>query len=159
MRTIELNDYRKVFTKFYAHKIEVLGVVVRVTTPRNSTKYNRKVVKHIYMRTHGKCFDLCETSEYGSNSRTKITANPINLKLPTVKVSNNYMHDIHYYIPIDPIVHFEEFNSIAIEKFSCELFEVFLKDSAKTGIELNANGNLTEVDQFDFSEHIRKQVG
>lgn len=159
MREIKLNDYRKVFTKFYTHKIEVLGVVVRITTPKTIRKYERKVVKHIYMKTHGKCFDLCETSEFGESSRTRITANPINLKLPKDKCASKYLHDVNYYIPNDPIVHFEEFNSIAIEKVSCEIFELFLKDSVKTGIEINSNGNLVEVNEIDFSSHIKKAIG
>lgn len=156
MQIIELNNYENIFKDIYPYKIDILGIVIRTTTPKHPNKYKKKVTKHIYFKTHGEYFDLSEIYEDAEEKRCRIVlSKTTKFKVPQKKVSSQYICNTTYYVPQESAVHFKEFKSIAIEKVSCELFEMFFKDSLNSGINILAEQNLKKVDEIEFNEILK----
>lgn len=158
MQTINLNNYDNIFTDVYPYKIDILGIVVRITTPQNTEKYKKKIVKHIYFKTHGELFDLSETFEDANEKRCRINLTKTSkFSIPKQKESTQYIHNVTYYKPIESAVHFKEFKSPAIEKTSCEIFEIIFKDTIVSGISINAENNLKKVSEEEFLKILNKK--
>lgn len=158
MKTINLNNFENIFKSNYPYKIELLGVIVRNITPITKKKYNSKVVKHLYIKTHGKVFDLTETTEIGAENRCRINLTPITVaKIPHEKEATQYAIKTKFYAPMNNIIKFAEFKSIAIDKSTCDAFEIFFKDAMDTGIVLILE-NFVSVDSNFIEEKIKAAV-
>lgn len=158
MKTINLNGFENIFTSTYPYKIELLGAIVRHTTPITKRKYKSKITKHLYIKTHGKLFDLTEITETGDETRCRINLTPVNNpKLPKEKEATQYAVKTKFYAPMDNIIKFAEFKSIAIDKSTSDAFEIFFKDVMDTGIVLNLE-NFVSVDMKFIEDKIKAAV-
>lgn len=160
MYEVNLNGFDEIFTNEYYSKITILGVTVRTAIPNYSKKYSKKIIKHIYFKTHGNLFDLCEIFEAANEKRCRITLNKTSkITIPKPKLSKQSIGETNYYLPTKKEIHFCDFKTSAIFGSSCELFDIYFTDGPTVGILIEPQSeNFKKVNFEELSLNITANI-